>query len=509
MAAQDDTAYQDNPYGVTDPTQLYQQLQDKTGGNGNVVAASQRGALAGGFNPAMQHANAVQAQLQKILAGEGPAGEDEEPLDHQLRQARAISQGMVSIDPNVSMRADQQMIRLQNAKASMSKLQADTEHVKSETSASQAKEASDPMVWIQADKDGMGLPRYTQVGQGVSMMNPDGSYRSGWSNDMLDELNKNGGMKQGVSQMRQSQFLQLLERTNEGKNIAQMAKIQQQTNLMMMGQLSDQTISDMATSIHDRERPPTEVPTSRDPVSKMNFDKLVRTYDAMYGDGEYGKVDKGDFANNNKTYNEFGPGQSGQRVQNFNVALTHANLLREYATRLKPDGSMPDIPFLNYFRTAWAKQGGGDAPTSFDAMKNFVADEWAQAIISSRNGAALTDREVAQAELTRNASQKQLGGVLDGWQALGGGQLDGLERRFKSSLQGVPQTKVDARWDMKLSPEARAEYTKTEGGRKAPAPSQSARGEGNAPAKRSIVQTGMLNGRPVVKYSTGEVEYAQ
>lgn len=468
MAAADDSAYQDNPYGMADPTALYQNLMDKAGPQGGAMSGMERNQIAAGFNPAVQHAQAVQSQMQKIIAGTGQAEEGEDPLDYQIRQARAVASGMGGIDPGVAMRADQQILRLQNAKAEQAKLNADTEHTKQVTTQLKEADSSNPMIWVQPGRDGLGLPTYSKIGQGVSMVDTDGNYRPGWSRESLDELQQNGGFKQGMMQMRQNDYLSLLEKTNEGRNIAAMARIQQQTQMMMMGQMPDQVIHDMAVSIHDRERPPQEMPTSRDPVSKMNYARLVQAYDSMYGDGEYGKVDKGDFANNNKTYNEFDVGQSGQRVQNFNVALTHANLLREYAKRMKPDGSMPDVPFMNYFQTAWQKAGGQPAPQAFDGMKDFVADEWAQAIISSRNGAALTDREKAQEKLSRNASQDQIGGVLDGWQALGSGQLDGLERRFKSSLQGVPQDKVDARWNAKLSPEAQKEYGATGGGRTAP-----------------------------------------
>lgn len=466
MASPDDTAYQDNPYGVSDPTAMFQQFSKDNSQNYQTGGINQ-GLMVAGLNPAMQHSRAVQSNLSAILAA-NPAEEGEDPYDTQIRQARAVAAGMNRLDPNIAMRADQQIIRLSQAKAQMAKLGADTAQVKQETSAAQAKEGADPMVWVQQGKDQFGLPSYQQIGQGTPMMNPDGSYNTGWSNQAMDELQKNGGMQPGRTQMRQSQYLQLVERTGEGRNIAMMARIQAQTQLQLMGRMSDQTIDDLATSIHDRDRPPQEMPVSRDPVSKMNYDRLVQAYDAKYGEGAYASVDKSDFAVNTKTYNEFGPGISGQRVQNFNVALTHANLLREYASRMKADGSMPDVPFLNYFQTMWQQAGGKPAPTTFDAMKDFVADEWGQAIISSRGGATLTDREKAQDKLSRNASAEQIGSVLDGWQALGGGQLDGLERRFKSSLQGVPADKADARWQAKLSPEARAEYYKTSGGRTAP-----------------------------------------
>lgn len=510
--AQDDSAYNDNPYGVTDPTVLYQNLMDKAGPEGGAMSSMARSATAGGFNPAVQHSQAVQAQLQKIMAGVGDMQDGEDPIDHQMRQARAVATGMTQTDPNVAMKADQQMLRLQNAKTQQAHLQADTEHIGAETTASKDKEASDPMLWVKSGKDGMGLPTYQQIGQGTSLVDANGQYRPGWSQDALDELNKNGGFKPGTMQMRQSAYLSLLERTNEGRNIAAMARVQQQMQTQLMGAMPPNVIDDLATSIHDRDRPPQEMPTSRDPVSKMNYARLVEAYDAKYGPGAYASVDKSDFANNAKTYNEFGPGQSGARVQSFNVFLTHSNLLREYASRMKPDGSMPDVPFLNYFQTMWQKQGGQPAPQAFDAMRDIVADEGAQAIISSRNGAALTDREKFQEKLVRSSSQDQIGGVLDGWSTLGGGQLDGLERRYKSSLQGVPQDKVDDRWNRKLSPEAQAEYVKSHGGRVAPPNNVGGGAKGGGPAptvkQTATYQSGPNKGRTVNVMTDGTAEFA-
>lgn len=126
MAAPDDSAYSDNPYGATDPYAMYGKLSDENALDRSSAGGIRQGALNAGFNPQMQHAQAVQANLQRIMQ-DTQQKEGEDPLDWQLRQATAISHGMLSVDPATAVRANQQVIRLQEAQRQQAKLSAETQ----------------------------------------------------------------------------------------------------------------------------------------------------------------------------------------------------------------------------------------------------------------------------------------------------------------------------------------------------------------------------------------------
>lgn len=125
MAPQDTSAYQDNPYGNQDPYALYGQLTDENSKNLSPSGVIRQGALNTGFNPQVQHAQMVQKNIAKIMQ-DNPEQEGEDPIDTQMRQARAIQSGMMDIDPATAMRANQQIIRLQQAKTQQAGLQAET-----------------------------------------------------------------------------------------------------------------------------------------------------------------------------------------------------------------------------------------------------------------------------------------------------------------------------------------------------------------------------------------------
>lgn len=451
----------DTSYGAQDPTALFQQL---TGAQGNPGAQGliNRNMANLGMNPALQHARMVQGAMQRILGGVQPE-EGEDPLDTEMRRASAVSSGMLNVDPRIAMNADQQIIKLKEAKTQQGYLQAETARQRAEATASSLAQATDPMVFVKPGKDQYGLPTYTNVGTPVSVTDEKGNIRDGWSADVSQGMQANPG----TTPMRLSQYNQLIEKMNEPRALAMMARVNQQFQIQMLARMSPDAVAMRAQQLVDREADPgilRSMQTSRNPVVAANANDIV-DYAKNVLHVDPSSIDESDFKNNTKTYAAFNAGPQGDMTRRFNVALTHGNLLRQYAQNMRPDGTLaPDTPFFNYFRTTWQKWGGGDAPTTFDAVKDFVADEWGSAIISSRNGAALADRAQAQDHLTRSASQAQINSALDGWMTLGGGQLTGLEREFKSGIQGVPSEKVDARWNQKLAPEAQAEYGKTKGG---------------------------------------------
>ena len=175
--APDDAAYQDNPYGTVDPATLFQQLTQQNQNRGAMGQISQ-GTMQAGFNPAMQRATTIQNNLQAILAGT-PAEEGEDPLDTQIRQARAVATGMLRVDPQTAMRASQQLLRLEQAQKQQASLSAETEGRQAATRAQQIKniEAQNtPMaIYEQTTDPKTGLMDFKQYGT-VPVFEDDGTY---------------------------------------------------------------------------------------------------------------------------------------------------------------------------------------------------------------------------------------------------------------------------------------------------------------------------------------------
>jgi hypothetical protein len=127
---------QDDTFGYDDPSSILQRQQDQYDQAQYRATPMQRASNAGlygvqnlfGGGPAVAHANAVRTQLQTIMAqaNEG-ADPNEDPITAQMRQARAISTGMLGVDPTIALRAQDQLVRLSQARQQQSILNLKTQ----------------------------------------------------------------------------------------------------------------------------------------------------------------------------------------------------------------------------------------------------------------------------------------------------------------------------------------------------------------------------------------------
>lgn len=125
--------------------------------------------------------------------------------------------------------------------------------------------------------------------------------------------------------------------------------------------------------------------------------------------------------------NRFGTGKQGDTVRSLNVAIDHMETARQYAEALKNG----DVPSLNRLGNEIATQTGKAPPTTFDAVKDIVANEVVKGVIG--NAGAVTDRDEAARKLKASSSPEQFAGVLEGWTKLLGGQVNGFERQYEGS----------------------------------------------------------------------------
>jgi hypothetical protein len=471
MAAQDDSGF-DTSFGNQDPTALFQQLSNQNANQG-AMGQIRQGTLGAGMNPQMAQAQQVQNRLKQIIGqantelDSDPDSKDMDPLDRQIKIAQQVSSGMVGISPQVSMQANQQVLKLTNAKMEQAKLRADTEDTVQQTqSRKNANQAGsvDPMVLVQMDKDSYGLPTAKMYGNPLSIFDQNGQITPQGAQDYQGAMNdaKTAGVQ--AIPMRASQYTAMLEKMNESRGIAAMARVQQQTQLQLMGVMSPQAIDAKAQQIIDRDDKPLEPPvSSRNPIAIHNYNEIQAAIAAKGVDPA--TIDASDFPNNTKTYLEFGGhGQTGQAIQSINVAMTHNELMRQWAQALNNTDPMVGAQLINSIKQKWQAMSGQPAPTSFDAAKDFVADENVKGILGGSGRTALGDRETAQEKLLRSATPQSINKVLDNWQDLQSGQLEGIKTRWDSSLQGIPQAKKDERWQSKLGPGAQAHLKATAGG---------------------------------------------
>jgi hypothetical protein len=127
---------QDDTFGYDDPSSILQRQQDQYDQAQYRATPMQRASNAGlygvqnlfGGGPAVTHARQVQTQLQDIMS-QANAGADpnEDPITAQMRQARAISQGMIGVDPTMALRAQDQLVRLSQARQQQSLLNLKTQ----------------------------------------------------------------------------------------------------------------------------------------------------------------------------------------------------------------------------------------------------------------------------------------------------------------------------------------------------------------------------------------------
>jgi hypothetical protein len=144
---------------------------------------------------------------------------------------------------------------------------------------------------------------------------------------------------------------------------------------------------------------------------------------------------------------EFSTGKNGNKTRSLNVAVSHLTTLDTAATALRA-GS---IPALNQFSQAWQRETGKIGPTSFNAIRELVADEIVAAVVPGVG--ALADRKALKDTIMAKSSPEQLQGVIKQYKELLGGQLGGLEKQYNASTR-----KTDFR-QRYLTPEAVAALT--------------------------------------------------
>lgn len=123
----------------------------------------------------------------------------------------------------------------------------------------------------------------------------------------------------------------------------------------------------------------------------------------------------------------FATGTQGNTTRSLNVAIEHMDTARSLGMALQNK----DIPAFNAAAQMIAQQTGRAAPTSFDAVKDILADEVVKGVLGGAG--AMEDRKKMADNIKRSSSPQQLNGVLNTWTELLSGQLKGLEKQYEGA----------------------------------------------------------------------------
>lgn len=128
-----------------------------------------------------------------------------------------------------------------------------------------------------------------------------------------------------------------------------------------------------------------------------------------------------------KTEDEFTRGTAAKTTQSFNAVTQHLAMLRDVSKAL---GNPKDAPrIINAIKQRYAEEMGSAPPTTFNAVRDIVADELVKAITGGAG--AVFDRDEIRERLNRANSPAQLQEAIDHYIGLATGQLKALETRYK------------------------------------------------------------------------------
>ena len=125
----------------------------------------------------------------------------------------------------------------------------------------------------------------------------------------------------------------------------------------------------------------------------------------------------------------FNTGKQGDKARSLNVAISHLGTLETAANALHAG----NIPAINQFSQAWQRETGKIGPTSFNAVKEIVADEIVAAVVPGVG--SLADRKALKDSIMAKSSPAQLQGVITQYKNLLGGQLGGLEQQYTATTR--------------------------------------------------------------------------
>lgn len=235
----------------------------------------------------------------------------------------------------------------------------------------------------------------------------------------------------------------------------------QRHNLVTEG--SPDAIEASAQAIAGSQLPPLEGNALRTPYGQNVMRRVLEV------NPQYSAID---YHTAQKAVTAFATGPQGDAVRAISVANNHVGTLMPLIGALNSG----DVQALNKAAIWYKTQTGQSAPTDFNGIKSIVADEVVKAVVGGAS--ALGDREKIDAAFNNVNSPAQLKSLVQKYQLLMGGQLEGLQRQYKASTGRADFTKL-------LSAESQSQMPNA-------APSA-------APANLTVNRTALVNAQQAIK----------
>jgi hypothetical protein len=195
------------------------------------------------------------------------------------------------------------------------------------------------------------------------------------------------------------------------------AALQKESGSFEQGNPED--IDKMASAVANYQVPAPSGQAMRSPVSQKVMAQVMQKnpqYDAKNYEMAQGGL------------NAFANGPQGDIVRKMNVSVNHMDALLPLVDALGNGNTQ----MINQARQKYQEQTGATAPTNFKAAAQVVTDEVTSAL--QAGGGTLADRE--KKELSEANSGPQLKGIIQQYQNLLGGQLNGLAKQYQASTLG-------------------------------------------------------------------------
>lgn len=142
---------------------------------------------------------------------------------------------------------------------------------------------------------------------------------------------------------------------------------------------------------------------------------------------KYPNFDATEYDAKQKAMRDFSTGTPGNSIRSFSTATDHLAQLDQLVDAL----GNGNVPLANKIANTVAQNTGSTAPTNFDAVKGIVAKEVLKSIVAG--GGGVEERQELSHLLDNAKTTKQLKGVIGGYLHLMSAQKDNLEQQYELS----------------------------------------------------------------------------
>jgi len=234
----------------------------------------------------------------------------------------------------------------------------------------------------------------------------------------LNSLYSRNPLTNALTQVRPEEQLKPVVGPNGQVSYLPASQASSQTPFNQQTYVNPTTTSGMAKLIADYDYPPLTGMAARSAQGQAIM-AAVKQQNPDY--------DATTYTTKNTARIKFAVGKQGDIVRSLSVATNHLDQLSQAADALD-NGS---IPVFNRAANAIGAHLGHTPQTTFDSMREIVGDEVVKAVVGTSG--AESDREAIKEAFNSARSPQQIKAVIEHYEGLMGGQLQGLKQQYQKS----------------------------------------------------------------------------